>query len=78
MARIIVTPDESSTDATSALLDERVYSVHLNSDHGARQLLERLSWAIADAESPGRERRRGPERGRVRGVSAPEPVATAS
>jgi hypothetical protein len=33
------------------LLDERVHSVHISSDHGAAQLVERLAWAITDAET---------------------------
>jgi hypothetical protein len=34
----------------SILLDERVHSVHLSSRHAAAQLIERLTWAIVDAE----------------------------
>jgi hypothetical protein len=57
MARIIVTTD--STDGRRApvlseqaviLLDERVDSVHLCDDHAAEQLIERLAWAVTDAE----------------------------
>jgi hypothetical protein len=32
------------------LLDEQVRSLHLSSDHAAAQLIERLAWAISDAE----------------------------
>jgi hypothetical protein len=32
------------------LLEERVYPVHIASDHAASQLMERLAWAISDAE----------------------------
>jgi hypothetical protein len=32
------------------VLDERVYPVHLASDHAAAQLIERLVWAVRDAE----------------------------
>jgi hypothetical protein len=35
---------------TAVLLDERVYSVHLTDDHAAEQLIERLAWAVNDAE----------------------------
>ena len=57
MARIIVTTDPLdqrrmptlSTDAP-VLLDERVDSVHLCDDHAAEQLIERLAWAVTDAE----------------------------
>jgi hypothetical protein len=32
------------------LLDERVDAVHLCDDHAAEQLIERLAWAVTDAE----------------------------
>lgn len=54
MARIIVTTDRAERaeprDAP-VLLEERVYPVHLASEHAASQLMERLAWAISDAES---------------------------
>jgi hypothetical protein len=59
MARIIVTtdrPEQRDTD-TSVLLEERVYPVHLASDHAAAQLMERLAWAIDDAEKTERRQR---------------------
>ena len=31
-------------------MDESVYSIHLDSGHNAAQLIERLGWAIGDAE----------------------------
>ena len=53
MARILVQTDNQRT----VLLDEReVRPEHLNDRHSAAQLLERLEWAIRDAES----RRVGP------------------
>ncbi|MGD0452720.1 MAG: hypothetical protein ABSB69_03925 [Solirubrobacteraceae bacterium] len=57
MARIIVTTDQSERHDTPVLLEERVYPVHLASDHAAAQLMERLAWAIGDAESTGRSQR---------------------
>ena len=51
MARIIVTPDQNIPGAAPVLLDESVYSIHLDNDHNAAQLIERLGWAITDAES---------------------------
>jgi hypothetical protein len=51
MARIIVTTDPTTNQAAPVLLDERVYSIHLDNDHNAAQLIERLGWAIADAEN---------------------------
>ena len=59
MPRIIVTTDpldrrDSPVDkgegGTAIMLDERVHSVHLIDDHAAEQLIERLAWAVNDAE----------------------------
>jgi hypothetical protein len=58
MARIIVTTDTadhrrrtaSLTPDAPVLLDERVDPVHLCDDHAAEQLIERLAWAVSDAE----------------------------
>ena len=49
MPRIIVTTD-ATADTAPVLLDERVSSF-LEDDHSAAQLIERLSWAITDAET---------------------------
>jgi hypothetical protein len=54
MPRIIVTADPVSSDLaaeTPVLLDEQVRSVHLSTDHAATQLVERLTWAVRDAEN---------------------------
>jgi hypothetical protein len=51
MARIIVTTEQSERPDAPVLLDERVCSEHLSDDHSAAQLIERLGWAISDAES---------------------------
>jgi hypothetical protein len=51
MARIIVTTDPTTNQAAPVLLDERVYSIHLDNNHNAAQLIQRLGWAIADAEN---------------------------
>ncbi len=50
MARIIVTADSSERHDAPVVLEERVYPVHLASDHSAAQLIERLAWAVSDAE----------------------------
>ena len=50
MPRIIVTAEQPTSAAASVLLAETVHPVHLSSDHGARQLIERLRWALGDAE----------------------------
>jgi len=54
MPRIIVTADPVSSELTfdtPVLLDEQVRSVHLSTGHAAAQLVERLAWAVSDAES---------------------------
>jgi hypothetical protein len=51
MPRVIVTTDEAELARRSVLFDEYVYSVHLSTDHSATQLLERLGWAVSEAES---------------------------
>jgi hypothetical protein len=51
MARIIVTPDEHSD---VVLLDENVYPIHLENELSSRQVIERLAWAVEDAEPSGR------------------------
>ena len=51
MPRIIVTTDPSQRrDDAPVLLDECVHSVHLSSDLAAAQLVERIAWAVSDAE----------------------------
>jgi hypothetical protein len=50
MARIIVTTDPTPNHAAPVLMDESVYSIHLDNEHHAAQLIERLGWAINDAE----------------------------
>ncbi len=69
MARIIVTADTAldtprpaRSPGVPVLLDERVSSIHLCDEHAAEQLIERLAWAVNDAEDA--ERAAGP--GRVR------------
>jgi hypothetical protein len=60
MARIIVTADPIADRATPVLMDESVQSIHIDSDHNAAQLMERLGWAIRDAD--GAERAERPAR----------------
>jgi hypothetical protein len=50
MARIIVMSEQSKSPDGTVLLDEYVCADHLNDDHSAAQLVERLSWAVIDAE----------------------------
>jgi hypothetical protein len=56
MARIIVTTDQGEQLGAPVLLDERVCSDHLSDDHSAAQLIERLGWAVTDAEHAERSR----------------------
>lgn len=58
MARIIVTTEQTERPDVPVLLDERVCPEHLSDDHSAAQLIERLGWAISDAERV----ENGPER----------------
>jgi hypothetical protein len=49
MPKIIVISER--TDGQRAVtLEERVVPAHLEDDHSAAQLVERLGWAIVDAE----------------------------
>jgi hypothetical protein len=52
MPRVIVTTDQVSSQLTDTpvLLSESVNSLHLNDEHAAAQLIQRLAWAIGDAE----------------------------
>jgi hypothetical protein len=50
MTRIIVMAGQTKRRDGPILLDERVCSAHLSDDHSAAQLIERLGWAITDAE----------------------------
>jgi hypothetical protein len=56
MPRIIVTTDPSHLPAEMPVwLDEQVQSIHLSTDHAAAQFVERVAWAINDAEDADRE-----------------------
>jgi hypothetical protein len=49
MARVLVTDDTGER----VLWDEHVRRVHLDDEHSGRQVVERIAWAVADAESGG-------------------------
>jgi hypothetical protein len=82
VARIIVTTDQSEQGAGAVLLEESVEPVHLSTEHAARQLIERLNWALADAAAePVRVERHVPARTRRRSTrsgQAPRPRRVAS
>ncbi|HTX32814.1 MAG TPA: hypothetical protein VMD09_15630 [Solirubrobacteraceae bacterium] len=51
MPRIVVTTEPNRrTPDQAVLLDERVSSSDLASDHFAAQLIERIGWALLDAD----------------------------
>jgi hypothetical protein len=69
MARIVLQADDERT----VLLDEKdLRPTHLYDEHSAAQLLERLQWAIRDAEgrAAGASRRRKKRAGIVAPQSA--------
>jgi hypothetical protein len=80
MPRIVVTTASpgAARDAP-VLLDEQVHSVHLSTGHAAAQLVERLAWAISDAEDaerrPGGALESAERRGRARGATRRRTVA---
>jgi hypothetical protein len=49
MAKIIVKADRPRGN-DRVLLEESVSAVHLSTGHAAKQLIERLNWALDDAE----------------------------
>jgi len=50
MPRIIVTSDHAFPSDAVVLLDEQVVSAQLNDDRDVLRFIERLGWAISDAE----------------------------
>jgi hypothetical protein len=69
MPRIIITNDTSSREDPVVLLDEQVHLAELSEDHGALRFIERLGWAISDAEDQATVRIAGSHR------SSPTPRA---
>jgi len=70
MARIIVKTDLTNPREALVLLDESVSSVHLSTAHAAAQLVQRLAWAVADAENA--EGAQGDRREPARTSGAPD------
>ena len=50
MPRILVTTDASDGREKAVVLQERVLSSDLESDHFSARLVERVGWALADAD----------------------------
>lgn len=51
MFRIIVMTEQGDQPDALVLLDEHVCLEHLSDGHSAAQLIERMCWAVTDAES---------------------------
>ena len=67
MPQIIVTGDKSAEGGEPPiLLQERVSASDFESDHFATQLVERLGWAVGDAEDATRRSRLKSEQRRAR------------
>jgi hypothetical protein len=49
MPQILVTADRPDDDGAAVLLRERLSMLDLESDHFSARLLERLGWALVDA-----------------------------
>lgn len=50
MPRIIVLAECGRGARHRVVMEERLVSAHLESDHASAQLVERLGWAIVDAD----------------------------
>jgi hypothetical protein len=61
MPRILVTTEPVDKPAAGVMLDEHIATSDLASSHFASQLIERIGWALRDAEST-EHRLRGPAR----------------
>ena len=51
MPRILVTTEPGTQLDSAVLLNERIATDDLASDHFAAQLIERIGWALLDADS---------------------------
>lgn len=56
MPYIIVTADHDDRGQARVLHSERVMPAHLDDDHSSTQLIQRLAWAVADANKPHSDR----------------------
>ncbi len=60
MARIIVVADSLGEPVGPTIYEERVGALLLQSAHASAQLLERIAWAVADAEEAEKAGASGP------------------
>jgi hypothetical protein len=51
MPRILVITEPVQKPDAGVMLDEQIATTDISSDHFARHLIERIGWALADAES---------------------------
>jgi hypothetical protein len=56
MPTIIVMSTSTNEQSSAVTLREDVQPAHLESEHHAAQLVQRLGWAVADAEAEEGER----------------------
>jgi hypothetical protein len=63
MARVLVIADHPSADTepraqidAPVLMDEEVKPEHLSDEHASLQIIERLAWAVLDADEKRRAR----------------------
>jgi hypothetical protein len=56
MPRIRITTEPKPAREVDVLLDERICASDLTSDHFRGRLLERIGWAVADADDSERHR----------------------
>lgn len=56
MPRIRITTEARAADERAVLLDERICASDLTSAHFKLSLLERIGWAVADADDSERHR----------------------
>lgn len=50
MPQILVVTDPAEKDASTVVYRERIVSTDLESDHFSGQLVERVGWAVRDAD----------------------------
>jgi hypothetical protein len=55
MPRIFITTEPGDLPDAAVMLSERIATSDLASDHFAAQLIQRIGWALADAESNERD-----------------------
>lgn len=57
MPRLRITTNPMGTPDGAVVLDERIAASDLDSDHFAAALVERIGWALADADDAERRRK---------------------